>query len=99
MTTEEIEKLFLEEVNKEEFRKRKDFTKQHKYNYRNRTTKVGLMIEVLHKIGAINITKTENNIPLKSDIPLFNGEEIKVYESKYVDHAQLLVPEGFLEKD
>ncbi|MDN3665634.1 hypothetical protein ACFFU1_16775 [Algibacter miyuki] len=58
MTETEIIELFKIEIEKPDFKAKAGVNKQQHYNYRNRTTKVGLMIEILFKVGAITITKT-----------------------------------------
>lgn len=57
MSTEEIIELFKIEIEKPDFTKKSGANRQQLYNYRNRTNKVGLMIEILHKVGAIEIKK------------------------------------------
>ncbi|WP_341221035.1 hypothetical protein [Polaribacter atrinae] len=60
MTEESIITLFKKEIEKPDFSKKAGINRQQLYNYRNRTTKIGLMIEILYKIDAIKIT--ENSI-------------------------------------
>jgi hypothetical protein len=57
MTEEDIIALFKTEIEKKDFKEKSGANKQQHYNYRNRTTKIGLMIEILFKVGAIDITK------------------------------------------
>lgn len=57
MTEEEIIALFREEIEKPTFKEKSGATKQQLYNYRHRMNKVSLMLEILHKIGAIKIVK------------------------------------------
>ncbi|MGJ8760399.1 MAG: hypothetical protein ACSHXA_07615 [Polaribacter sp.] len=57
MTEESIITLFKKEIEKPDFCKKTGATRQQLYNYRNRTTKIGLMIEILYKVDAIRITE------------------------------------------
>lgn len=57
MTEEEIIALFRKEIEKPTFKEKYGATKQQLYNYRHRMNKVSLMLEILHKIGAIKIVK------------------------------------------
>jgi len=57
MNEEEIKDLFIAEIEKPTFREKTGATRQQLYNYRHRTNKVSLMVEILHKIGAVKIVK------------------------------------------
>jgi hypothetical protein len=57
MKEEDIIALFKLEIEKKDFKEKSGVNKQQHYNYRNRITKIGLMLEILLKVGAIDITK------------------------------------------
>ena len=57
MTPTEIKQLFLETIEKPDFKEKSGATKHQLYNYRHRTTKVSLMLEILLKVNAIKIIK------------------------------------------
>ena len=57
MTLEEITALFKVEIEKKDFKQKLGATKQQLYNYRHRPPKLGVILEILHSIGAIKITK------------------------------------------
>ncbi|WP_271407463.1 hypothetical protein [Tenacibaculum soleae] len=57
MTPLEIETLFKETIELPEFKAKSGATKQQLYNYRNRTSKISLMLEILLKVDAIKVIK------------------------------------------
>jgi len=57
MTTQEIEELFYNVIEEDDFKKRSKLSKQVVYNYRHRQNpKIGTMLEILLTLRVIKIT-------------------------------------------
>ena len=57
MTNKDIKNLFKQVIEEKDFKTKSGASKQAHYNYRHRPPKIGVMLEILHKIGAIKVTK------------------------------------------
>lgn len=55
MTPEQIKALFLEVIERPDFKEKTNTSDQKLYNYRHRTNKTSFMIEVLLRADAIEI--------------------------------------------
>ena len=73
MTPTEIKQLFLETIEKPDFKEKSGATKHQLYNYRHRTTKVSLMLEILLIYQHLEVLRFHNLMPYLFPLKLFSS--------------------------